>query len=168
MDAHAPYNQVDEWRWGEEVSSRRLQHIFRKANHFPRAISEKERQALIDAYDNCIRFIDRQLERLFENISEDVEVFIVGDHGEYLGENGSYEHPRELSDQLLKVPLIVRNGKEKEFDRKVSTTDIAPTILERYDSETNGEGTNMYRSNDRQVTASCMKDGERIYRQFRD
>mgnify|MGYP006271544009 CR=1 FL=1 len=166
MDTHAPYNQFDEWHWGEEVSGRRLQYIFRKANHFSRAMSEEERQALIDAYDNCIRFIDRQLERLFENISEDVEVFIVGDHGEYLGENGRYEHPRELSDELLKVPLIVRNGREKEFNRKVSTMDIAPTILERYGSKTESDRTSLYRNSDRSIKSSCLKNGERIHREF--
>lgn len=166
MDAHAPYNQFDEWHWGEEVSSRRLQYIFRKANHLPEAMSKEERHALIDAYDNCIRYIDRQLERLFSNIPEEVEVYIVGDHGEYLGDNGKYEHPKELSDELLKVPLIVRNGKEKEFSKKVSTMDMAHTILERYDSGTKG-GTNLYRSSDRKINASCLRDGERIFREIR-
>lgn len=131
-------------------------------------MTEEERQALIDAYDNCIRYIDRQLERLFSNIPEEVEVYIVGDHGEYLGENGKYEHPKELSDELLEVLLIVRNSKDKEFSKKVSSVDIAHTILERHGSEIKGEGNSLYRSSDREITASCKRNGERIYRKFRD
>lgn len=164
MDIHAPYNMFDEWYWGDKVSRRKLQYMFRKAKHFPSSVTEEERQILVDAYDNSIRYIDSQLERLLSNISDDIEVFIVGDHGENLGENGKYEHPRELTDQLLKAPLIVRNGTDKDLDKTVSTSDIAPTITERYRSRIEGAGRNLFSSKAQSVEASCLREGERIYR----
>lgn len=167
MDPHAPYNKYSETYFGEEVSSRRLQYLFRKANHLPGLIDESERQQVIDAYDNSLRYLDSQLRRLFSNLPEDVTVLIVGDHGELLGEDGEYEHPKRLSRKLLEVPLIVRNGEDREISESVSTMDIAPTIVQNYDSQIKCDGENLFSDRGNPIKASCSKIWKRTYRTFK-
>lgn len=133
MDAHQPYNKFDEWHWGEEVSNRKIQRTFRKAKHFPSLMSEKDTQLLVDAYDNSIRQLDGILEDLFEEIPEDTDVYIVGDHGEIFGKNNEYEHPDRPYDELYNVPLMARNGEKGTVKEPVSTMSIVHSVAEEYD-----------------------------------
>ena len=98
MDAHHPYNNFDKWHWGSKISRRKIQFLFRKANHAPSLISEREKETLINVYDNSIRALDKKLEKLFDKIPEETKVFITSDHGESFGENNDFEHPRKLRD----------------------------------------------------------------------
>ncbi|MFB6292078.1 MAG: sulfatase, partial [Candidatus Nanohaloarchaea archaeon] len=157
MDVHQPYNKFDEWRWGEKISPRRLQLIFRKAKHFPLSLTKKEREILVDAYDNSVRRFDETMEDLFSRIPDDTKVFIVADHGESLGEDGNYEHRRHLRDELIEVPLIVRNGDSGTVEQPVSTTDIAPTIADIYGVDMETEGARLDSREDRDIRASCRR-----------
>lgn len=162
MDTHHPYNKFDEFRFGEKVSRRRIQKTFRKALYTPSRVTESERQLLIDSYDNSLRYLDGQLEKLFQELPEETEAYIVGDHGELFGEYGKYEHPRMLKDELLEVPLIVRNGEKRDIDRKVSTVDIAPSIASRAGKEMESDGKDLFESGKREIHASCKSSGDRI------
>lgn len=132
MDVHAPYNKFSSKYFGEEISRRNLQLLFRKAVHAPSTMTEEDKQEIIDAYDSSLKSLDNRLKKIISDIPNDCTVIIAGDHGELLGEKGLYEHPRILEDELLEVPLIIRNGEKESFDRPVSTTDIAPTVTEEY------------------------------------
>jgi arylsulfatase A-like enzyme len=61
-------------------------------------------------------------------------IFVVGDHGEGLGEHHEDTHGIFLYDSTTHVPLILKlpNGREagRVVDEQVRTTDIMPTILE--------------------------------------
>ncbi len=155
MDVHQPYNKFEKWRWGEKISRRKLQFIFRKAKHFPLSLTEKEQEILIDAYDNSVRCFDDTMEDLFSRIPDDVNVFIVADHGESLGEDGNYEHRRHLRDELIEVPLVVRGGSSGRVEYPVSTIDIAPTIAEKYGVSMEAEGAPLESEEDRDIQASC-------------
>lgn len=164
MDAHHPYNKFDKWHWGNKVSNRKIQYLFRKANHAPSLISEREKKILIDAYDNSIRALDQKLKHLFEKIPDKTKVFITSDHGEAFGENNEYEHPRNLRDHLLEVPLIIKNGHEGTEKDIVSTRDIASSIVELFSNRDETEKTSINSKNNGKVTASCFKAGNRVQR----
>jgi len=64
-------------------------------------------------YDNALRYVDAQIERLFADLDDmglldNTAVIIVGDHGEELGTHGVYNHPwHYMYDVLLHVPLLI-------------------------------------------------------------
>lgn len=136
MDVHGPYNRFDEIHFGTDVSSRRLQLLFRRAKYMPWSISADQRAILVDAYDNAIRYFDGVMEALLEKLQRrdllsETAIVFVADHGESFGENGMYEHKRYLGEELLHVPLLVYDGEDSGWiDEPVSTVDIFRTITD--------------------------------------
>lgn len=133
MDVHAPYNNFENWKWGEERSDREIQRIYRKAK-YSGDISREEHRLILDCYDNSLRYLDNVLKDLFSRLDGDTEFIICGDHGESFGEKGMYEHdfPRTLDDHRLEVPII-KKGDSKEVNQKVSTLGIFQQILKSFD-----------------------------------
>jgi len=166
MDVNAPYDNYPKTHFGEDIAKRKLQYLFRKANYRPSLMTEEERNKLIDAYDNSIRNLDRQIEQLISEIPEDTTVIIVGDHGELFGEYGRYEHPRKLVDELLEVPLIIKNREDKEVEKPVSTIDIAPTIAERYKTQLDCDDISLETEESKITEASCSKFWQRMKRKI--
>lgn len=95
-------------------------------------------------YDGEIAYIDWQLGRLLESLETRGEfartlVWVVGDHGESLGEHGELSHGFYLYDSLLRVPYIVshpesRGGdpparwRPRRVEAPVESIDIFPTL----------------------------------------
>ena len=93
-------------------------------------------QELVNAYDNSVRYTDRVLAEIIDELKDaaeaDTAMIYVSDHGESLGEKGVYLHgaPYWLAPQeQLTVPMVlwlsenfVRDYKidEKELQRKAS------------------------------------------------
>lgn len=66
-----------------------------------------------EAYDSEIRFMDEQLGELLEalpalGIGDEDYVFVLADHGEYLGEHDLVEHSKDVYEQVIHVPLLIR------------------------------------------------------------
>jgi arylsulfatase A-like enzyme len=101
--------------------------------------SERDVQRLISLYDAEIRFTDRHIGLLLENLRaagrlDDTLVVLVGDHGEEFFEHGRFGHNRTLFEEVVHVPMVLRYpgglpGGKRVSDL-VSLTDVAPTILE--------------------------------------
>lgn len=90
-------------------------------------------------YDTGVSFCDERMGVLFEGmkwlgLGHNTLVIVTADHGEELHDRGGTGHGHSLNDELLRVPLILRppGGLEARqvFDERVSTLDIAPTILD--------------------------------------
>ena len=74
------------------------------------SLTERQRERLIDQYDDLIRYVDGLLGRLLRDLAEYDPVFVVhGDHGDGFGEHGFYEHPQSLYEELIHVPLVVHD-----------------------------------------------------------
>lgn len=110
------------WAWMEAG------HIFSEADvaHF-RAL-----------YDGEIAFADHHLGRFFDfleasGLDERATVLLTADHGEWLGEDGNWDHCRTLHERETHVPLMVRHrGGPIEGARQagaVSTLDVLPTLV---------------------------------------
>ena len=108
----------------EDVSSRRLQRY---------------RKEVMELYDAGIHWVDRQLSRLVDVLkvhqrwSETVFV-VTADHGEEFLEHGNrYHSPSGLTEQLIRVPLLVRASDVSTFgivQEPFSLLHLAPTLLE--------------------------------------
>jgi arylsulfatase A-like enzyme/Flp pilus assembly protein TadD len=84
-------------------------------------------------YDGEIAAVDEQIGVLLSKLPKDVDVVVVGDHGEMLGEHGEQHHGLLLYRAARRVPLIlagpgVPSGRTQEC--LVRTADVAPTLLE--------------------------------------
>jgi hypothetical protein len=97
----------------------------------------RKRYALDVAHaDRYVGELLEELERL--GLYEDSLVLFTSDHGEGLGEHGNFGHVQNLSDGLLRVPLILklpagdprRAALEASAQRLVSHIDVVPTLLD--------------------------------------
>src|SRR5262249_20583686 len=72
-------------------------------------------------------------------------VILTGDHGEAFGEHGFFYHGRHIWDEVVRIPLFiyVPGAAPRKIARRMSTVDIAPTILDLAglpaDNEARGE-----------------------------
>ena len=95
---------------------------------------------LVQLYDLEIRFMDEQFGRLLADLRarglwDDLLVVVTADHGELLGEHGLWGHGRSLSQEEVRVPLLIkypkRDGRRGRRTERVLLTDVLPTVLAR-------------------------------------
>jgi arylsulfatase A-like enzyme len=90
----------------------------------------------VSAYDSEIRYADERIREAFESLGglEDALVVVTADHGEELGDHGSWGHSQHLLAEVLDVPLLMRfPGRAHAGSRlpaPVSHVDLLPTLRE--------------------------------------
>ncbi|MEQ8765701.1 MAG: sulfatase, partial [Planctomycetota bacterium] len=96
----------------------------------------RDPEFVVKQYGAEITYTDEQLRKFVEKLREDDQdalIVVTADHGESLGEHGIFVEHYGLHDPVTRVPLIF-NGAGVPENRRiggvVSTTSIAPTILE--------------------------------------
>ncbi|WP_435186701.1 sulfatase [Halobellus sp. EA9] len=130
LDTHHPYLAPRNHRqWSSTYEMWRANWKVLKSNWNP-DFSEKERQNLINAYDDSIRYADQFLGRLRDEFGEyDPLIIVHGDHGEAFGEPGWYGHPPELTEETLHVPLVMFDDRLQDtVQHPVSLTGLAEEI----------------------------------------
>jgi arylsulfatase A-like enzyme len=94
---------------------------------------------LMDHYDAEVRFVDSQIERLYERLSQlglqsDTLWIITSDHGEGLGNHGWLVHGKFIYNEQIRIPLIFHFMSDEPSARRVpklvELTDVMPTVLE--------------------------------------
>ncbi len=75
-------------------------------------LSREHVRMLVDGYDDCLAFLDRQLGLLLEDLKarghlEKTLVIVTADHGEHLGDHLLFFHGCSLYRQLVHVPLVI-------------------------------------------------------------
>jgi arylsulfatase A-like enzyme len=75
-------------------------------------LTDDEHESVIASYDNCVAYLDNELNTLLTFLSSQREwsntvVIITADHGEAFGEHGAYGHGWNLYREVLHVPLVV-------------------------------------------------------------
>lgn len=97
-----------------------------------------DRQAVINRYDNALRYVDDQvgkLERALERMGklDDTIWIITADHGENFHDHGQVTHGKTLYESEARVPLLIHWPKGLEpadLLEPVSHLDILPTLLD--------------------------------------
>jgi arylsulfatase A-like enzyme len=100
-------------------------------------VDEESLHAVRGAYDGAARWVDAQLGLLLAGLEEqgrldDSWIFVLSDHGESLGEDGGFGHRHTISDDVVRVPLIVRppgGTTARRVGGIVELTDVTATIL---------------------------------------
>lgn len=128
-DPPAPYaTMFDRAPQGDDLTYKNYFHFKRKLP------SEAQFEHQIAQYDESIRYVDAQLERLdalFKASGREVRWVVTSDHGEEFGERGSWGHAHTLYAEQLHVPLIVSGGglpQGRVVDGWVGSHDLAPTV----------------------------------------
>ncbi|NQZ99874.1 MAG: sulfatase [Myxococcales bacterium] len=100
--------------------------------------SERERRIIRGLYDASIAELDELLGQLLtalemRGLLGDLVIVLVSDHGEQLGDHGSYLHQYSLYEPIVRVPLVIwwagrlPSGREAH---PVSSIDLHATLLE--------------------------------------
>ena len=137
LDPHHPWMPPsDGQRWSTRADKYRAfaQYFELFESGFESDFSVRQRDRLVDLYDDAIRHGDRFLERLRADLTArgDDPVFVVhADHGEEFGEHGRYGHEPYLTEELIHVPLVVHGlDRTGRVERPVGLRSIAPTIAD--------------------------------------
>ncbi|MBM4392026.1 MAG: sulfatase [Deltaproteobacteria bacterium] len=86
----------------------------------------------VEAYDSELRFLDEHVGALLAALGEFEYVFVLADHGEYLGEHALVEHAKDVYEPVIHVPFLAKGpgyppGRD---ERMIQTHDLAWMVLE--------------------------------------
>jgi arylsulfatase A-like enzyme len=96
-------------------------------------------QHVRDIYDGAASYADAWFGLFMAGLEErglldEAMVIVIADHGEELGERGVFHHRHSLSEQTLRVPLMVRlpggTGGGRHIDGRAALLDVMPTLLD--------------------------------------
>jgi hypothetical protein len=142
---HAPYKAprpyIDKINAKLQVNLVGLTNFVKHKHEYYKALSEEDRQNLIDLYDAAILYAD---EALVGNVMnhlkgrgayEDAMIAVLSDHGEEFYDHGSWEHGHTLYNELIKIPLVINYPalaeKKGIQESLVSITDIPGIMLQQ-------------------------------------
>jgi len=147
MDVHTPYRPPAEFnRFAKDQRSGQVLRdlgvasvldLQRAARKGPLAMSQADRDRLVDLYDGEILALDAHLGELLRRLDErfpDTVVVLTSDHGEEFLEHGGFGHGDTLYEEVLHVPMIVAGPGVASGARVatvVSLVDVVPTLLDR-------------------------------------
>ena len=144
MDPHSPYYPKEDAlalmgdRPISPSSARYLNSFWNRSDVSVQRLAA-QRDAVIRLYDAGIRWADFQISRLIEGLRRrkrwDRCVFaLTADHGEeFLEHGGRFHPPTKLSEELIRVPLLLRVPgiqKTKVGNSPFSLVHFAPTLLD--------------------------------------
>ena len=131
LDTHTPYYPPKHFKHWCKTNSIYLTYIYWKLNKRDWESDIKD-ERIIDAYDDCIRYADAFVKRLWNDLEDTDPIFIIyADHGDGFGEHGFYHHPPMLYEELIHIPLVIYNADLKgKVEEPVSLLGLAPAVLE--------------------------------------
>ena len=126
VDTHNPYNAGkgrDDPGFVEEGQHRDSYSLYEELR--PWILQRKEPfpdqklQLLIDQYDTSIYNLDAELGFLFRTLErlglyDDTLIVLTSDHGEFFGEHELIDHGKDVYQEVLWVPLIVKYPGQRE------------------------------------------------------
>ena len=147
LEAHFPYHQLPApflYTYTDAPLST-LRDVSLKAfgAQFGRRIAPEEAAAVtrhsLDMYDGGVRYTDHLLGRVVDALRDtgrldETVLVVISDHGELIGEHGSYGHGAGLYEPGIRVPLLVRYPPRVRAAARVrepvSTVGVMATILD--------------------------------------
>jgi arylsulfatase A-like enzyme len=144
FDAHAQYIPPPwyEGRFGIRPRSRRdyeflLGNLAMTTDMIPTL--KRDIQLARDCYDDCIAFLDDQLDRLLgelrgQGLLDNTVVIITSDHGEAFGDHGNVGHGSSLYLDAVGVPLVILSPGApagRVVEGPVSLRDLPATVVDQ-------------------------------------
>ena len=138
---HDPYDPPEEFARafarapspGERLTPARVETRFDRAE----PLAEDRLERLIDQYDAAIAHADPLVGRILDELArrgfaDNTIVVLTSDHGEEFYEHGNWRHGNQLYDEVVRVPLLIRDPKgERGAVRHdpAMLVDLLPTTL---------------------------------------
>ena len=180
-DAHDPYRDPDafpvKYSWEDRAAVHQAYKQYTghaapdDARHQIKHPADSElTQIMMDAYDDCIRYVDDQIAKLFANLKargldQNTWVIITADHGEQFGEHGHHRHGGSLYRSAIDVPLLIippsgSNIAATRVGDPVSPRDLPATVadLAGLASSSPFPGNSLRAYWDRSAKSSASKD----------
>ncbi len=119
---------------GKSYKQRALSYWASVDKNDPREIDHLKAQ-----YKGDVRYADDSLLRIFsalkdQGLFDDTIIVILSDHGEEFLEHGNLEHKKQLYEELVRVPLLIRlPGGQRGgaiIENPVGLIDVTPTLLD--------------------------------------
>jgi arylsulfatase A-like enzyme len=143
MDPHSPYYPPSESHaelTGEDIEPARARYLngyWNRGDLTPSRLSRKKNE-IVELYDAGIHWVDRQLARLVDGLKQsrvwdDCVFTLTADHGEeFLDHGGRYHAPVRLTEEIVRVPLLIRVPGQRGVKvpaSPMSQLHLAPTLL---------------------------------------
>jgi arylsulfatase A-like enzyme len=145
MDSHRPYNTqpVPNETWGppdRKTGQELLDQLMQAAMPDTGAVPEDLIQKVVDQYDTGLANADAAVGQLIafmreHGIYDNTVIVITSDHGEFLGEHNLVEHSKDIYQEVLAVPLIVKGPGQREGrveDVVATSSDIPNLVLSQF------------------------------------
>lgn len=139
FDAHDPYLPPQPFR-GKFSKSKNPGGVLNSfLGQTPQNLPAEMLESEVAAYDGSVSYVDDQIGKLLDGLRElnfldNTIVVVTSDHGEGLGDHGSYGHGLTLYLSEIRVPMVFwwsnRLPAGKRVPESVSTAAIAATTLE--------------------------------------
>ena len=146
-DPHRPYLPPDAYRdrFRDDPASARYGRdadAFRRETTDPvaegRAPTPDELRLAMALYDGEVRFMDAELDALWDflrarGLWDGALIVVTADHGESFRADYPFDHTDRLTEEIVRVPLIVKLPGARARARvraPVDLTDILPTVLD--------------------------------------
>lgn len=135
MSTHLPYAEPKSYRRmyaGEPAAGLREEFHLSDVRK-PSVVDDPEgRKYVQDRYDNNVRYVTDQVQRIIDVLDDNDILVLYADHGEEFWDHGGFEHGHTLYDELLHVPLLIDGPgiESASIDTPVSLLDIVPTLLD--------------------------------------
>lgn len=130
-DAHYPYLPPSPWNTTFDPARSTKEVRYRTwAWYKQHPLSPEALQLQVDQYDECIAWLDAAVGRLVAGWDRPVTFLVVADHGEELGDHGSWGHAHTLYPEVMDIPLLMAGPgiPTGVRDDRVGTIDLAATI----------------------------------------
>jgi arylsulfatase A-like enzyme len=151
MDAHRPYNARPVPgllpRPVTNDNGQLLDSLYAVVMPGDRPVPAELRQKVVDQYDTAIRNLDTGLGDLLDRLRslgvyDNTVIVVTSDHGEFLGEHQLVEHSKDVYEEVVAVPLLIKfpgQTRGAVEETVVSATDLPHMILSAFEGETWGE-----------------------------
>ncbi len=109
-------------------------HVFQREEPPPPEMVQR----VVDNYDLALANLDAGLGQLFDGLRarglfDDALIVVTADHGEYFGEHDLVEHSKDVYEEALRVPLIVKRPGQRAgrvIEAPISLADVAGLTLD--------------------------------------
>ena len=132
FDPHGPYDPPPGFRRAPD------EPVDLTGKSLPEGIrTPRQLAAMIRGYRGEVAYTDSQVGRLLDELRylellEETAVILTSDHGEGLGDHGELAHGKNLFDELVRIPLLIRApGIEggQRLEGPAQLEDLMPTVL---------------------------------------
>ena len=147
MDVHKPYNTTPRPGFLDPPAvvdnGELIEKLYQQAMPGDEPVDEALRQQVIDQYDTGVANVDEQIGLLLDQLKdlglyENTQIILTSDHGEYFGEHHLVEHSKDVYQEALWTPLIIKDPGQKEgrvAEELVSSIDVPFLIFEQFEGK---------------------------------